>query len=295
MLRDTPSMTTLAQQQARRAAAEAGRALQGLRGAAAALAQRVRGRIPVVPGAGGLAAAPPGAGSNPAAALALCLLPGAGHIYIGQRTKGAALLLLAAATAILVAPLVVLIALAIVDVRALCARLQRGRSIAPWECFWHPAADAGDTWTLERTIRHGRAEAALGDERRLIDNRSSSSKLVRTIKAAREWTHAVHLQREEATTRVQRSVLQVRDGLTRERSLEELLREQYGCSQSSKLAFEENVQVEVQAHKRLTVVLRWKDILEVGALVLRNQCGERIELPFSVVVGVTFDQAQIEE
>jgi isoquinoline 1-oxidoreductase beta subunit len=48
-------------------------------------------------------------------------------------------------------------------------------------------------------------------------------------------------------------------------------------------------------HDSLSVVLRWKNILEVGTIDLKNQHGEILELPFSIVVGVTFDQAQLEQ
>jgi hypothetical protein len=273
MQRIPNSRLITAHQHLRHVAAEAGRKLNGIRSAATF---------------------PKSAGQHRGLATTLCLLPGAGHIYIGQHQKGMVLFLLAATTAVLIVPPVALIVLSIVDVCALCGRLQKGRAISRWECFWHPAKEPGDTWKVERTIKTGRTEAAIGDERRLIDNRSSSSKLVRTIKAAREWTHTVHVQREQSTTRSQKTIMQVNEGLTRERSLEEVLRDQYGCSQGSKFVFEENVQVEVQPNTQMAVVLHWKYILEVGAIVLSNQEGQRVELPYSVVVGITFDQAQTE-
>lgn len=89
--------------------------------------------------------------------------------------------------------------------------------------------------------------------------------------------------------------MQVKDGITRERSLEDALRDSCGHSYSTKHVFEEHVQIEVQPNKRVKVLLRWKNIVETGVIVIQNQVGQSRELPFLVVVGVTFDQAQVEE
>jgi hypothetical protein len=82
--------------------------------------------------------------------------------------------------------------------------------------------------------------------------------------------------------------------MAKSRSVEDVLRDKYSYSYGTKHTYAEDIQIEVPPFKRVKVLLKWKNILEVGTIVLQNQRGERIDLPFSIVVGVTFDQAQLD-
>lgn len=255
-------------------------------------------------------------GDHPTVAAGLSVLPGVGHIYIGQWEKGVILLVVAGLTlgigliflvnsrTVAVADkvvvgigliLILLVLPSIVDVVVLAKRLRKGREVTRWECFWNRTTDDSPVWEVSTIIKRGRSEQPIGVEERLIDNSGSSSRLIRDIKVSREWSYSYHVEHEQSTTKIEKSIMQVRDGVTRERSLEEVLCDRYGYSYSTKHVFEESVQVEVQPNKCMKVLLRWKNILEAGTIVLQNQHGQTREMPFWIVVGITFDQAQIEE
>lgn len=187
------------------------------------------------------------------------------------------------------------IPLCIIDTIVLARRLQRGKVITRWKCFWNPEAGIiVDVWGINKIVKRGRTDEPIGAEERIIDNSQSGSKLIRNLKISREWTYSYAVEHEKAHTATSTTNIQIRHGMAKSRSVEDVLRDKYSYSYGTKHTYAEDIQIEVPPFKRVKVLLKWKNILEVGTIVLQNQRGERIDLPFSIVVGVTFDQAQLD-
>ncbi|MBM3774546.1 MAG: hypothetical protein FJW37_05215 [Acidobacteria bacterium] len=237
-----------------------------------------------------LALLPP---KQPVIAALLSILPGVGQLYIGQKKKGATMLLLSIAvypTAIVIIPL------GILDAYILTQRLRQGRAIEPWECFWQRKFPAGSVWRVSEIVKKGRAQQAIpGVEERVIDNSRSGSTVTKTLTVSREWscTYSVEHQREHRTTDT--STIRVREGVTRNRSVEDALRDKFAYTHGARQVYQENLEVTIPPFKKMRVILHWKNILEVGDMVLRDQHGTTVQLPFAIVIGVTFDQTQIDE
>ena len=78
-------------------------------------------------------------------------------------------------------------------------------------------------------------------------------------------------------------------------SFEETIRKQYSISEETKEVYSEEIEIEVSSSIKLNLVFQWKRIWQCGFIKFRNQNNEELKVPFRVVVGVTFDQLQIDE
>lgn len=58
--------------------------------------------------------------------------------------------------------------------------------------------------------------------------------------------------------------------------------------------FEEQVTLNVAPRTRCTVVFSWKEIRQRGVVRLTSG-GSQVRIPYEVVVGITFDQQQIDD
>jgi hypothetical protein len=149
---------------------------------------------------------------------------------------------------------------------------------------------------LSDVIKKGRAQQLIhGVEEHVIDNSRSGSTVTKTLTVTREWACTYTIEHQHDHKTVDTSTIQVRDGVTKARSVENALRNRFAYTHGSKHVYQENVEVVIPPFKKMRVLLNWKNILEVGSVVLRDQYDAGIELPFAIVIGVTFDQAQIDE
>jgi hypothetical protein len=238
----------------------------------------------------------PTAGKNYELAALLGVLPGVGQIYLGQQRKGSLILLTFIPLCFLVVPIFLIPILSFIDCLVLSQRLKRGNTITQWECFWNKRIESREVlWEVSEIIKRGRAEQHIGVERRLIDNSRSSSPLVRNVTVRREYAYTYTVEYEHSQRTTNTKNMRIRDGATIEHSVEKTLQNRYAYVHDKRDIHEENIQVTVPPFKRFELILSWKNILEVGIIVLQNQHGERMALPFSIVVGLTFDQAQWDE
>ncbi|MEI7870240.1 MAG: hypothetical protein WCI11_20345 [Candidatus Methylumidiphilus sp.] len=235
---------------------------------------------------------PPSSGKNPALVVILSIIPGAGQIYLGQKMKGVILLVISLFLPIFI----VLSPLSIIDTMVLYKRIKRGNTITQWEFFWNRKVGSREViWDISDIIKRGRTEQPIGMERRLIDNSKSASQLMRNIMVRREWSCSYTVEHEHSQTTVNTKSIQLKDGVTIGRSVEDALHNRFSYTHDSRHILEENVQITVEPFKKVQIVFSWKNILEVGTIILQNQSGETIELPFSIIIGLTFDQAQLDE
>jgi hypothetical protein len=151
-----------------------------------------------------------------------------------------------------------------------------------------PAADLA-----MEIVETERSDEMFGEDRRVIDNARSSSSLTRTITFSKEWTRTYEVQSEKAEGGGAEFSLGVKDTAGLKVSSEEKLRSAYNVSQETKETCSEQISYNVEAHTKLTVVVRWKRIWQHGYFRVTRGDAE-LHIPFRVAVGMTFDQEQID-
>jgi len=66
-------------------------------------------------------------------------------------------------------------------------------------------------------------------------------------------------------------------------------------SEEAKETYVEEIESEVPAFTKLSLVFRWKRIWQHGVVQLNTSEGDEIRVPYKIVVGITFDQFQTDE
>lgn len=144
-----------------------------------------------------------------------------------------------------------------------------------------------------------RVEEFLGAEQRLIDNSNSATNLTRKFTISKEWSQSYTIEYENTTNRsgegsVGLQLLNFNLGnlkLTAQNSL----KEKYSISESSKQTYGEEIVIEIPPHTKLRVFFQWKRLWQSGLIKFKDRHGAEFEVPFRVVLGVTFDQMQVDE
>ena len=78
------------------------------------------------------------------------------------------------------------------------------------------------------------------------------------------------------------------------KSVEKSVKSRYAVTDESKKTFSEEVIVEVPGFTKVRVSFQWKRIWQHG--IVKAQVGsETINIPYQVIVGLTFDQSQEDE
>ena len=75
--------------------------------------------------------------------------------------------------------------------------------------------------------------------------------------------------------------------------MESCVAERYSIRTQEARRFEEKMTVRVPAGSRLQINLDWKVLFQHGSVVTTDSSTEIANIPFSVAVGLTFDQRQI--
>lgn len=148
-------------------------------------------------------------------------------------------------------------------------------------------------------IETHRSEEMFGTEKKLIDNSKSTSKTTLKITVSREWSKSYSIQDEN----IQVNGTELNIGIklpelelpSIKASSQETLKKKYFISEEKRETYTEEVQFEVPEHKKLTVIFSWKRILQHGIIKFLNQDNREFDVPFTVGVGVTFDQSQDDE
>lgn len=229
-----------------------------------------------------------------ALSMALSIVPGAGHVYLGQHKK--------AALMFATAPLSVFIAWH--DAQIMSQRMNDRGSIGDWEFFWHKSQ-----WTLAETSDLETTDVVIAKEKREIDNSASDSVVQRQFRIERKWKATCTIEEEHiqtsittvetATIKGRLTDLPVIDGLRasasrKAKSLSTTLREKFTRTESVEHIHEETVTITVPPRSHTTLYFNWKHQVSSGKLLLIDQFKNRISAPFTVIVGMTFDQIQID-
>ncbi|NWF58397.1 MAG: hypothetical protein HXY43_03555 [Fischerella sp.] len=144
-----------------------------------------------------------------------------------------------------------------------------------------------------------RVEEFLGSEQRLVDNSNSATKLTRKFTISKEWSQSYMIEYEKTTTRGGESGL----GLqlfnlnlgNLKLTAQNNLKEKYSISESSKQTYGEEIVIEIPPYTKLRIFFQWKRLWQHGLIKFKDRSGTEFEVPFRVVIGVTFDQMQVDE
>lgn len=134
-----------------------------------------------------------------------------------------------------------------------------------------------------------RIEEWLGEDVRLIDNRSSPAPVTRSLKASREWTRTLTVGENNSQTLggdVGVNLL----WLSAKGSIEAELQRSLSLAIGSNHLFEEEISVTVPERTAVRIQLGWKRIWQCGNAHTLLPDNSMHIVPYRVVVSVTFDQ-----
>lgn len=153
-----------------------------------------------------------------------------------------------------------------------------------------PRAGTGVAGTV---VEGSRYEVPLGDEVRVVDNSRSASATTRVVRLKREWTRMSAVDMERASTTQGSAGIGLRV-LELKAAAERTLSETYSERTEKRETFEEEVTLNIAPRTRCRVVFSWKEIRQKGVVQLANGSSQ-VRIPYEVVVGITFDQQQIDD
>ena len=146
-----------------------------------------------------------------------------------------------------------------------------------------------DTYTIMEGSRY---EVPLGDETRTIDNSKSASSTMRVVRLTREWARTCTVDVEHITT-VRGSAGLGIHVLNLKAEAERALRKSYSTATEERQSFAEEVTLNIAQHTKSEIVFSWKEIRQKGIVEIAA-AGFEARIPYEVVVGLTFDQQQID-
>lgn len=132
-------------------------------------------------------------------------------------------------------------------------------------------------------------EEPLGEEIRTFDNRRSATGITRSVKAGREWTRTLTVGDDRRTT-YGAEVSGGASWLRAKGNIERELQRNYSMESGTRHTFEEEISITVPERTAVRIQLRWKRIWQRGVVVLRNPDGTTSQVPYQIVVNITFDQ-----
>lgn len=146
--------------------------------------------------------------------------------------------------------------------------------------------------TLVGVFESGRSVNRLGTEERRIDNSSGVGDVRRTITVTKRWIQSCRVEHERTQVNGLSAELKMLNLVTLGAQADSTIRKNYAVSSDVEQTFEETIDLNVPKGASMVLRMEWKQIVQYGWVRFRNQCGEFVDLPFRVDVGLTFDQGQ---
>jgi len=133
-----------------------------------------------------------------------------------------------------------------------------------------------------------RSEEDLGSEVRIIENPSRSTTVTRVIRVSRDWTRSWTIGQDwtgkaHLGAKGKVGVAEV------EASVEAEIKRSYSLTETLREEYVDDITLLIPAESRVKLILNWKRLWQHGEVTLRDS-SPPIRVPFSVAVGVTFDQ-----
>jgi hypothetical protein len=139
-----------------------------------------------------------------------------------------------------------------------------------------------------------RSEVVVGEETRRIDNSRGVSTIVRKFKISREWTRSFTFDTERTTTRGAQAGIDF-TGASIRGQIETSIRDYYRTSEQERHLFEDEVTISIAPQTLTRAVFTWKEIRQNGYVDLRRDDLVVAQVPFEIIIGLSFDQQQIDE
>jgi hypothetical protein len=134
-----------------------------------------------------------------------------------------------------------------------------------------------------------RSEEPIGTDAHRMGDTSRAVRQTRTFRVTREWNRTVSVGQHD-NHGINGSIQFGPNWLAVKASLEQALERTYDFSVSRREEFGEEISVEIEAGADVTIMFTWKRIWQHG-LVHVLTGGHRVDVPFRMTVGVTFDQS----
>jgi hypothetical protein len=141
-------------------------------------------------------------------------------------------------------------------------------------------------------IEGSRYEVPMGQETRIIDNSKSSSSSTRTVRLTREWGKTCTLDTEHDMTVDGSAGLSIHV-LDLKAKAERLVKDNYSVSSDEHETFEEDVTLTVAKKTKSEITFFWKEIRQKGVVQISG-ADFQAKIPYEIVVGLTFDQQQVD-
>jgi len=146
---------------------------------------------------------------------------------------------------------------------------------------------------VQQIVETMRTEELIGDELRRVDNSSSSTSLVRRLRATRRWAKTYDIQVERTSTTTQGLDVALHDLAGYRSVVEAAVKQNYAISTEEEQTFEEEIELTVPARTNVQLCLHWKRLWQEGYVVISDG-NVAANIPFRTVIGVTFDQESID-
>jgi hypothetical protein len=186
----------------------------------------------------------------------------------------------------------------------LADRLQQATT--RWQKNWAPAPQANlpapagaaapaptpQTPVTSILIEGSRYDVPLGEETRTIDNSKSSSSTIRVVRLTREWAKTFVLGVEHNMTVHGSAGLGIHV-LNLKAEAERLLKNTYSVTAEERETFAEEVTLTIAQYTKSKIIFFWKEIRQKGVVQISGADFEA-QIPYEAVVGLTFDQQQVD-
>ncbi|MGI8673865.1 MAG: hypothetical protein ACR2KD_01040 [Thermoleophilaceae bacterium] len=166
-----------------------------------------------------------------------------------------------------------------------------------WAVFgdFEPPPPAAGQWRLLDVVETDRYEEPIGNDSRVLDSSRTSAQITRSLSFRQEWVQTVDVEGEKTQSTSGGVSLSMADIVSLEASTDQAIKSRYGVSTELRHVEEEQMAIPVPVGKRLRVTLQWKRVWQAGYARVAAPDGTELNVPFSLVVGLTFDQAISDE
>jgi hypothetical protein len=170
--------------------------------------------------------------------------------------------------------------------------VKRGSWRRFFQRLFRPFRRRAQTFIRNTIVEQSRYQVSLGDEVRMVDNSQSSSSTTRKARLTREWTKSWTVDAERTT--MTRGSADLGLHIVDLRAMaERTLREAYSFTAEERETFEEEVTLRIAPHTTSRIVFSWQEIRQKG--IVRTETDDfEARIPYEIVVGLTFDQQQVD-
>lgn len=150
-------------------------------------------------------------------------------------------------------------------------------------------------WRVVAITEAERFEEPIGSDSRVLDSSQSTLAITRSLTFTKEWAQTTNVEVEKTQTVSGGAGISLGEIVSLEASAEQAISSHYGITTETRRVEEEHLELPVPAGVRVRVTLHWKRVWQAGVVRLADEHGLELEVPFSVVVGLTFDQQLLDE